>query len=222
MGKVCMSCFESYSNDISLLKSFREEDQVYYICPKRGCRGDIVEIDDILIPTIVLLNEKGYYTTSSCSGHLDELNTTAYIMFDESIDKLPSTPPGFKMSAAIHKDGGKNVTISKTIVGRSSIETFQMILTTALHLYAWAISLPYAEEENGIDIFFVNEDFIDEIFNQNNSEGNSKKEENPKIDADKLKKDISSSTVTMNEFLSLLNKSDDQSKNKEENKSEND
>ena len=53
---LCTMCWETYDRDLSY-------------CPKKSCDGDVVEIDDDLVPVIVELNEKGYITEYCCSGH---------------------------------------------------------------------------------------------------------------------------------------------------------
>ena len=211
MGKICMSCYESYGNEISLLNSYKDEEGIHFVCPKRSCYGKVVEIDDILVPTIILLNEKGYYTTASCSGHLEEVDTTCYIVFDEEVKKLPSVPPGFTLMSALTADGEKIITLSKEFKrAPSAVHSFQEILTTALQLYAWALSLPYADFGEA-EIYYAGEGFFDELFNNNKID---KEEENP-IDPEKLKKDIKSSTITMDDFIGLLNK-DKNNNNKED------
>lgn len=215
MGKVCMSCYESYGNEISLLNSYKDEDGIHYTCPKRSCYGEIVDIDDILVPTIILLNEKGYYTTASCSGHLEEVDTSCYIMFDETVEKLPSAPPGFTLTAAITNSGDKILTLSKEFnTVPSAIHAFQQILTTALQLYGWALSLPYAEI-GGVEVFYADEGFFKDFFE--NGKQPEKEESNP-IDPEKLKKDITSSTITMDDFIGLLNKDKKKKKEKDKNK----
>lgn len=44
----------------------------------------LVEIDELLIPTIFLLNRKGYITEFCCSGHIDE-PYGGYVAFKEPI-----------------------------------------------------------------------------------------------------------------------------------------
>lgn len=95
MGYVCLSCYEEYNKD-TLNLNWCDDEQ--YKCPKSNC-GDlnVVEIDDLLLPIIKELNQKGYMTEFCCSGHNydyenDYCNT--YISFQE--DCLPNIiPDGF-------------------------------------------------------------------------------------------------------------------------------
>ena len=195
MGRVCMSCYESYGSEISMLKVHKDEGGIHFTCPKRGCRGEIVEIDDILVPTIILLNEKGYYTESCCSGHLEEMFTTTYIIFTEIVDHIPGLPPGFQLSAAIPEDGQRRFTLSKHIQGQSSVQVFQNILTTALQLYAWALSLPYADYEDDEE-YIEDEGFFEKLFKQEEPNG---------IDPNKLKKDVNATVIPIKDFMDLMN-----------------
>jgi hypothetical protein len=200
MGKVCMTCFESYGNEISSLKASRTDEGIKFTCPKRSCRGEVIEIDDILVPTIVLLNEKGYYTESSCSGHLEEMSTTAYIIFNEIVEKLPSLPPGYRLSAAITEDGQKRLTLAKPMEGESTIQVFQLILTTALQTYAWALSLPYADYEED-EVYYHDKDFFENHFPSKEESG----EDPSSIDPEKLKKLVKTTVIPMEDFINLLN-----------------
>lgn len=193
MGKVCMTCYESYGNEITNLTAIKDEDGLHFSCPKRGCRGDVVEIDDILVPTIILLNQKGYYTESCCSGHLEDLTRTSYIIFNEVVEKLPTVPNGFRLSAMLTEEGQKRLTIAKPIgPSPDSVHVFQDILTTALQIYGWALTLPFVgfdEEEQ----YYEDQGFY---------------EKNPGADApfdtDKLKQDIGHSVIDISTFLDLL------------------
>ncbi|MBQ3321216.1 MAG: hypothetical protein IJH05_00030 [Firmicutes bacterium] len=45
-------------------------------------REDLIEIDDLIAPTIQLLNRKNYITSASCSGHAEREPSNGYIQFD--------------------------------------------------------------------------------------------------------------------------------------------
>ena len=45
-------------------------------------KGHWVQIDDLIAPTIQILNLKGYRTAWSCSGHVREGFDRAYILFE--------------------------------------------------------------------------------------------------------------------------------------------
>lgn len=71
MPYVCLECWEVYYN---------EQD----FCPKRSCHGSpVAEIDELMLPTIKILNEKGYSTTNCCAGHVYDDCCYPYIAFHE-------------------------------------------------------------------------------------------------------------------------------------------
>jgi hypothetical protein len=90
---VCDICWEIYSGKQSNL----ETDQ---LCPKRLCSGRLRDIDELLLPTIRMLNQKGYTTSYCCSGHFSEGKEAAgYITFaiDNTTKMCRSLPKGFKV-----------------------------------------------------------------------------------------------------------------------------
>lgn len=68
--KICSRCFEIYRDTLNTK-----------ICPKRKCSGTVIDIDEQITPSIILLNKSGYKTTHSCSGHWYEDNPMPYIKF---------------------------------------------------------------------------------------------------------------------------------------------
>lgn len=74
------------------------------ICFRPNCNhhSKYIEIDDEILDTIRILNEKGYVTEFCCAGHLDNINpVTVYIKFNTSAvltkqGKLPKTLPSDK------------------------------------------------------------------------------------------------------------------------------
>lgn len=50
-------------------------------CESEVCGCDIVEIDELMVPTILELNEKGYKTRFCCSGHVYSASSI-HIMFE--------------------------------------------------------------------------------------------------------------------------------------------
>lgn len=92
IGYICLSCYnEFYKDGLNLSQS----DGYNYKCPLTSC-GDlnVVEIDDMILPIIKILNEKGYITEYCCSGHSYEDNTNTYIAFN--IETIPKVlPKGF-------------------------------------------------------------------------------------------------------------------------------
>lgn len=129
---------------------------------------DYIDVDELIAPTIQILNQKGYTTRFCCSGHpltdhwlwrdaeAEEGYVKAgaplhsYILFEEGIT-LPSLPPGFE--EGINKYGDKpRMFIEKDHPITSAAENqffakAQRILETMKELYEWALELPEFQPE---------------------------------------------------------------------------
>ena len=83
MGYICLSCLNEFNKEEL---SFNDKYGNYrYKCPIKKCSSyDMVEIDDLILPIIKILNQKGYKTEYCCSGHLTERDTNTYIVFDKN------------------------------------------------------------------------------------------------------------------------------------------
>jgi len=126
-------------------------------------------IDELIAPTIQVLNQKGYTTRFCCSGHPVGENLTrttkneegyyktlvyfaSYIVFEEGIT-LPSVPPEFEVRRPIPgTKSAARLTIDKHYTFNTSdipfFEKAQQILDTMKQLYQWALELP---EFSGIE-----------------------------------------------------------------------
>ena len=115
-------------------------------CPIRGCIGLLVEIDENIIETILILNKKGYRTLESCSGHLKGLGSSVYILFDDRyvFDTLPN---GFSIDYAYYSEN--DMLIGKSINGDISDRQME-IWNTSKDLLEWAEALPVAVIDNEI------------------------------------------------------------------------
>jgi hypothetical protein len=135
-----MSCYQVYNKDSIKINEFDD----YISCPKSECLGEVVEIDELFLPTIIELNRKGYLTKFCCSGHYYENCPNAYIMFENDIS-LPNIPNGY--AKEIENDG--NVTIRHMFGdGHTDSETilkykyYTEILKNAEITFKWAKKLP--------------------------------------------------------------------------------
>ena len=109
-------------------------------------------IDEMILPTIAILNQKGYETSLSCSGHFTDDNTSngvtkndiCYIAFvDDKHTLLKSGfifPKGFNVKEDWISNKMYKTRIQK--VYNSEQDRFLQMLDTARELYLWAISLP--------------------------------------------------------------------------------
>ncbi|MBQ8333676.1 MAG: hypothetical protein IJX93_07875 [Clostridia bacterium] len=121
-----------------------------------------VYIDELIAPTIAVLNQKGYTTTFCCAGHpendwflIDDGEESgfsesgnarnAYIAFAKGIE-LPSLPGGFETERYDWDDF--KLTIRKRYVFDDDyFERAQQILETMKELYEWALTLPEFEQK---------------------------------------------------------------------------
>lgn len=144
--KVCMSCLEVYKN----IESLKAKDYDYEFCPKSQCLGRIVEIDDLMIGTIIELNKKGYSTNYCCSAHEFENCPSIYVQFEnfnnESYDAMfDNFPNGF----SVEIEGCDHpFVIRKNLLYSDNI--YEDILNHNKTLRRWAKSLPnILEDKNG-------------------------------------------------------------------------
>ncbi len=129
-----------------------------------------VEIDELIAPTIQVLNQKGYTTRFCCSGHPENdwlfrdsgeesgyhkaaNPLTCYIMFAEGIT-LPNLPPDFEASQNTYLPVPRLV-IEKWYVVQSAFdnqyyEKLRQILETMKQLYQWALDLPEFENSDPV------------------------------------------------------------------------
>lgn len=126
-----------------------------------------VEIDELIAPTIQVLNRKGYTTRFCCSGHPENdwlyrdsgeeagyhksaNSLNCYIMFAEGIT-LPDLPDGFEAEENTYYQLPRLV-IKKWYVVENAFdnqyyEKMKQILRTMEQLYAWAMDLPDFESK---------------------------------------------------------------------------
>lgn len=141
MPYVCLSCWEVYDKSVEKMvidvKTDRGTEPVIF-CPKLSCNvGEVVEIDELYIPVIRLLNEKGYMTKYCCSGHAYGRIPDTYIVFQETVKDLPGLPEGFHMQ----NDGSIRIYYNYP-EGASQLELYYLILENAHKVLKWAIELP--------------------------------------------------------------------------------
>ena len=130
---LCLNCFEVYSNE------YKYDRRDYNFCPKLGCDGEVVEIDELMIPVIKTLNEKGYCTEYCCSGHYGDGYTNTYIKFSEWVELPEELPDGF-----VYEERG-NVIRKNYVDNLHPNEKYIEILNTTKDLIEWADNLPDEE-----------------------------------------------------------------------------
>lgn len=133
---MCLDCYEVFEKDY--IKNDILMDDIK--CPKTNCIGSLIEVDELMLPTIKILNQKGYFTKFCCSGHYYDQHPEGYITFYEDI-KLPNIPKGW------HEENFNNCTTIRSFITKGKyrkpkINDFKKICNNAKLLVDWAIKLP--------------------------------------------------------------------------------
>lgn len=141
MPYVCLACWQVYDNSIEkTVTNVKTEGgtEPTIFCPKINCNaGEVVEIDELYLPVIRLLNEKGYMTKYCCSGHAYERIPDTYIVFHELVKELPNLPEGAEMD-----NDGKIKLYYNYPEDISEIELYHLILQNAQKVLKWVMELP--------------------------------------------------------------------------------
>lgn len=107
------------------------------------CRSfDYFQVDELIAPSIALLNKKGYKTINCCSGHIHD--TSGYIWFDE-LYEFPSIPKGCKLG---EHEGTSHLKWSTDGNGDTQ-QTISNIVQTMSNLYSWVVALPDIKKAEG-------------------------------------------------------------------------
>lgn len=90
----CSRCFRVHNE-----KSLAKDSEGKYYCSQPGCEEELIQIDEMILETILLLWRKGYDTSACCSGHCQgNAYNVPYIIFSDKQDKdLFPLPKGFVM-----------------------------------------------------------------------------------------------------------------------------
>lgn len=109
---------------------------------------ELNEIDEDFIPVLIELNEKGYYTNSCCSGHLEDIEKYGtwqiYLSFEDEYDlkDIPLEKNKNEIYDLKYK-GNKNATIQEKNEDR---------LKVLEKLLEWAKRLPECEKKSDYKI----------------------------------------------------------------------
>lgn len=119
----CNDCGEIYDSSLLRTDLYSAYDMP---CPKAGCNGSMYEVDELMLPIIKILNEKGYTTKFCCSGHYYHSPSSGYLWFEEWVE-LPNLPEGFSIDKNHYESTDKD---------------FSIICDEAKSLFEWAVNLP--------------------------------------------------------------------------------
>jgi len=154
--QICSKCFRIYN--VGVLLKFKDGYERLHnpdlYCFRKGCKGQLFECDELLAPTISLLNKKGYKTLYCCSGHIKpsdvlvynhvyskyqkNLNIDCYIAFEKPV-KLSNVPDGYNIEKSEDSDF---ITIRKEFdCNKHSHTLLYEIIDNAKILYEWSKKL---------------------------------------------------------------------------------
>lgn len=142
MSYMCMGCYEVYDRDLGY-------------CPKPSCYSDVVEIDELMIPTIKMLNEKGFATQYCCSGHVYDNGCAAYIRLhpslldvyseDEVKDMFANLPEGWKFTSDQNGRVSVIYELDYKLKEENVVVAYEEIVNANLSLLKFVEELPWLE-----------------------------------------------------------------------------
>jgi len=139
MATMCENCFEVDSRKYKSRRTCKH------------CGGLLVQIDEMMLPTISLLNKKGYRTRFCCSGHVYDdfihpfLLFQTYVIFEKNI-MLPSIPNDFRYDG--NYEDGRSCIRKDSYDGWTDSYAHCELLKGNLSLIEWATMLPPHNESN--------------------------------------------------------------------------
>lgn len=142
---ICDCCGELYSTP-------------FEFCPRTECDGGIVmPVDELMVPIIRELLDKGYMITGSCSGHAYSARSIPQVHFnnwwveDIGAETLESAfadlPDHWKLNVAHFKDEEQHETVHVSLTadtpeGKNELENHYYILEVNLALLDFVQKLP--------------------------------------------------------------------------------
>ncbi|MEK4025299.1 hypothetical protein [Sporosarcina sp. FSL W7-1283] len=138
--KECLKVFDQYDINPSYINS--DDVEVIYEeadCSSISCTGRVVKVDEMILPTIIELNKKGWITKFCCSGHLYNTYIDTYIYFKNT---PPTIPDNFDFrDDAIYYKSKKFNSSSRP----NNLKRLNQLFDINRELYKWAIGLPIKE-----------------------------------------------------------------------------
>ena len=126
----CKELKEYYSIDLN--KKFHP----YHVGSCPTCKGNVFEVDELIAPTIIELNRKGWTTEFCCSGHLGEPIIATYIKFTHF--------PNVVLPVGFYRDKDC-IRVKENSVKLEGLKGYDKLTIINRRLYRWALSLPKRE-----------------------------------------------------------------------------
>jgi hypothetical protein len=163
MVTLCLGCYTVF-REKTYHDQYRPHSPDYTPCPIAACESELIQVDELMVPSIINLNKLGYYTDFSCSSHTWETDdhplylTSIYISFKPEV-QLPGLPKniprGFHRELVhidpedVEEAGGKWRLIIRqdmrehdTFLGKQ-----QQIFSAMNSLLSWTMKLPHSEDQ---------------------------------------------------------------------------
>ncbi len=138
-----------------------------YQSPRRReckCGASVIEVDELYLPVIKMLNQKGYQTNYCCSSHLEKNCPTSYIYFADGTI-LPYLPEGYEYDDYSDNDEWKNSIVIRRDFTKfnyeNELELHLDIVRSAVNVCEWVKSLPELKHNNKF-LRYYGEDLFDD------------------------------------------------------------
>ena len=130
MKGICTGCLCVY-----------EENLIGTKCSKRNCEGEVIKIEDSLVPVVKLLMEKGYYVKAEKSGYKylssDYIPDALSIVFEEYVNLL-SKPQDMEFIEKENK-------ITITFDNETKSQALNSVYNNLKNIINWIQELPIQE-----------------------------------------------------------------------------
>ena len=135
---VCLGCGELYQEGTINFGNENRDEFDNIMCPRYNCRSSVIELDEWIAETIIILNNKGYHTAYCCSGHLYDEVCETYIKF-ESEECIPTyIPEGFEL------ESGNTIRLKVDCFHElDNVTRYEKLVEANLNLIKWANELEY-------------------------------------------------------------------------------